>query len=497
MRLVIIGAALGLAACSSGKSSTNCRDDNDCPPGQRCGIGSLCEPVPADWGPEVGPDLGPLPEAAPELGAPMDARPADTAPGWPDQAPTPDAVAAPDLPPPDVGVPLDGLPALSCAAVIGNPCTSGGAECGSQATCLVTASGNKGVCTCACTPDDPLTPLVDEDDCPGSGTQCGDVLLSSGAQANYCFKACSPKLNANDCQGGLACDPGSGAAVGLYGLSVCAFYGCLTGADCPVVTATACNTASPTSCAAGEQCLAAVSGSTDGYCAKPGSCELVSGLCGPHSLGKSTAKVGDPCTDDTQCAGTMRCLMQIDWSTYRKKGGQSCQDDTECCSGACQLGSCTAGLCTVDFRNGYCTVEGCAFAATLTSAACPTGSTCNILYGGGMCQKTCSLSVASGCRGQTNDLLGDYECRSWDNLTLGGKQIAAAPVCDFGPRVDCAIFGASSTLDCTDLGDATNSTKMTCRGLDNSARSNAHDPTGFCLDDTASGTQLRSPLPTP
>jgi hypothetical protein len=74
-------------------------------------------------------------------------------------------------------------------------------------------------------------------------------------------------------------------------------------------------------------------------------------------------------------------------------------------------------------------------------------------------------------------------------------QISASPVCDFGVSVSCDLLGP--TLDCTDLGDATNSTKMGCRTLDNKVASNLHDPTGFCFDDTASGTQLRSPLPTP
>ena len=45
-----------------------------------------------------------------------------------------------------------------------------------------------------------------------------------------------------------------------------------------------------------------------GICVKPGKCDLTSNLCAPHSLGKPTAKIGDPCKDDTECAGNMVCL---------------------------------------------------------------------------------------------------------------------------------------------------------------------------------------------
>jgi hypothetical protein len=192
----------------------------------------------------------------------------------------------------------------------------------------------------------------------------------------------------------------------------------------------------------------------------------------------------------------MTCLMEIDWSKYRKKGGQSCSSNSECCSGSCQQGSCTTGLCTVDYRNGYCTIEGCDFAATLTQRACPTGSTCNHYYPTGLCQKTCNLSSSNQCRGNSNDLFGDYDCRAWNNLVFGSTQIAASPVCDFGTRVDCALFSGTG-LDCTVLGTVNNPTYMTCRGLDNNTKTNPYDPTGYCFDNTASGSQQRSPLPTP
>jgi len=530
----ILTLTLVLGACSSGETDRSCRDYSDCPTGQYCGPDNMCTqdckddsdcpggtcnsigkcaPHKPDGGPgpEVGPD-GTTPEGgAPDV-LPLDLQPTNEQP-VPDVWPQPDVVLAPDMPPdlavadappaPDANpvdgptIP-DGLPALPCATVMGTPCTNQGYECGSLATCLLTGEGGvKGVCTCSCAPDDPSTPLINEDSCPLVNSRCGKVALTGGTTANFCFKTCSPKLGSNDCQGGLSCDPRSGAAIGLYDVAVCMFYGCTTGADCPVTTSTTCTTTSPTSCATGETCLALTGGSTDGYCAKAGQCDLPSGLCNVHTLGQATAKVGDPCKDDTECAGNMHCLMQIDWSTYRKKGGQSCTDNSDCCSGTCQLGTCTSGLCTVDHRNGYCTISGCAFSSTLTIRACPTGSDCNHLYSSGLCQKSCSLATASDCRGNTADLLGDYECRAWNNLSLGYVQITQNPVCDFGPAIACDVFGSSSTLSCASLGEQSNPTNMTCRGLDNSIKANAKDPNGFCLDNTASGTQIRNPLPTP
>jgi hypothetical protein len=148
----------------------------------------------------------------------------------------------------------------------------------------------------------------------------------------------------------------------------------------------------------------------------------------------------------------------------------------------------------VDYRNGYCTIDGCAFASTLTGRACPTGSHCNLLWFGGLCQKACDLSQASDCRNIATDLYGDYECRAWNYLTIGGVMVSAGPVCDFGTAVDCALF-AGTTLDCSNLGDSFNTTNMACRGLDSSIKTNKHDPTGFCLDTTTSGPQFRNPLP--
>jgi hypothetical protein len=382
----------------------------------------------------------------------------------------------------------------TCASAIGRSCTTSGGECGSNATCLLTST-SKGVCTCECTLDDPAT-TPNEDTCPDlSKNICGEVALTSGATKNYCFAKCTPVLGSNSCDGSIACDPSSGAAVGLSGKTVCLYYGCDTASDCPVITSTTCTTTG-SSCALGQLCIPITSTTTDGHCAKAGVCDAASHLCATHSLGSSTAKVGDPCADDTQCGGSMFCLMPLDRSKYYKKWGQSCSSSTECCSGTCSASLCTKALCTLDYRNGYCAIPDCIFSSTLTFRACPSGSACNRLFSTGLCQKTCTLTTASSCRGSSSDYFGDYECRSWDSLTIGGTPIASSPVCDFGTGVPCDLF-QSSGLTCADVGLAPNTTQMDCRSLANAILPSGYDPTGYCLDNTASGTTIRSPMPTP
>lgn len=63
------------------------------------------------------------------------------------------------------------------------------------------------------------------------------------------------------------------------------------------------------------------------------------------------------------------------------------------------------------------------------------------------------------------------------------------PCTTFTTYFDCSYVGVG-------LGSG-NTTNMACRGLDNTLRTNKHDPTGYCLDSTASGSTIRSPLPTP
>ncbi len=135
-------------------------------------------------------------------------------------------------------------------------------------------------------------------------------------------------------------------------------------------------------------------------------------------------------------------MLEIDHAKLGyKKTGEACTTDGECCSQDCgSAGKCSPGsLCTVQAHNGYCTISGCALAKTLTIKACPAGSECNSLWtGGGYCQRSCSLAdptPSSSCRGHGADLLGDYECRAWNNYTtaagpphFGSNATSHAPV---------------------------------------------------------------------
>jgi len=380
-----------------------------------------------------------------------------------------------DGPPPKCG-PFSGT--------IGKVCTSP-TGCGAGHSCLMIYS-SAGLCTKSCIPDDPYTPTVNEDSCP-KGNVCGQI---QGAGQNYCFHECAPQLGCSECDTGISCHPSAGSYIGRRDKTVCLYGRCTTGADCRVTTGVACKTNAPT-CGAGESCQPVQNGSTDGVCSKAGVCDALSGLCAPHKLGQATAKVGDPCKGDVDCGDAMYCLMEFDESKYHKQGGVSCTDNSECCSGNCDYGTCTAGPCPIRYRNGYCTVLGCQYAATYPERACPAGSDCNIIYGGGFCQKTCSLTTASDCRGHSADLIGDYECRAWNKIQVStGKYASAGPVCDVGVFVPCKTW-FSSKQDCSIMGNAGNTTKMACRDLKNTILSNKYDANGFCLDDTASGIKTR------
>jgi hypothetical protein len=400
----------------------------------------------------------------------------------------------------------DGKAQTACdPTIIGKPCTENpGGECGENHTCLLTsdtpgvADSGKGFCTCDCTPDDGATPLVNEDNCPDlTKGICGSVSLTDGTTKDFCLKTCAPKLGASDCQSPLACDPRSGPSFGIFDKAVCAFPGCTKGEDCPVITSAVCSV-SAKNCPTGQTCLT-YAGGDDGRCTLAGKCDTASGLCADHTLGKAGAVVGGVCKDDTECAGNMKCMAEFDQAKSLGHENATCTDGSGCCSGECTAGKCTKGLCTLLYRNGYCVITGCSFAKTLTSRACPTGSDCNNLYTGGMCQKSCDPKVAADCRNNANDYLGDYECRVWSNISLGGVAASNGPVCDFGVQIPCNIF-ANSQLDCSYMGimdpPPANSTNMKCRTLDNKDTTDKYDPNGFCLDDTSSGSKMRTnPLP--
>lgn len=147
--------------------------------------------------------------------------------------------------------------------------------------------------------------------------------------------------------------------------------------------------------------------------------------------------------------------------------------------------SCAPGLCATHARNGYCTIDGCAF-SSLEAYQCPAGSGCSRLYPGGACLKECTLADATSCRGHAADRLGDYECRAWNNISVGGRAVTPSPVCDFGDSVACHTF---KNLGCDAFGDGiSNPTKMSCRDLTGKELPDPRDPLGLCLDDTASGS---------
>jgi hypothetical protein len=430
---------------------------------------------------------------------PKDSRAPDKRKVVPDLGPTPDSATA------DIKINGEAKAPVCDQTKLGLPCTKSGSECGNDVTCLLTSS-TAGVCVCqGCTAAD--TTKGTKDSCPGAATGaniCAAIDLADGTTESFCMKTCKPRLGANDCTGGLYCDPSSAGDFGLD-VAVCAYSnGCKADADCPVTTATACSV-SKADCAAPEVCAPVISGNDTGRCTRAGKCDTASGLCDKHSFGLATAKVGDPCTSDLECDSNMVCMIEVDEAKYYKKAGENCADASECCTSSCDTtGKCAPGLCTVNRRNGYCAITDCLFGASYTIKACPAGSACNGRFYTGMCQKTCDMTKPEECRGNAKDLYGDYECRRWGNLTFNGVDPAVpgnVPVCDFGTSVPCTFFKGAGTLDCAVLGSddtgKTNPTEMKCRTLDGKVTTDPYDATGFCFDTTSSGTDFRSPLPTP
>jgi hypothetical protein len=371
----------------------------------------------------------------------------------------PDGIVIPDITVPDGG--------LTCsAAIIGRLCTDS-AQC-PGGFCLHTysdSSGNQaGICTCPCVQDNPATTATNEDTCPGQPTnRCGSVTLSGGSSATVCMKTCTPTLGSSTCAAPLTCDIINGNRSGLD-VGVCIVAGCSSDSDCPVSINESCTTDGATPCTTpGSTCQALASGSTAGICTVAGVCDAASRLCtvrtSKPTLFNSNARVGDPCTSDIQCAANMTCLTE----------------------------QTPASATRPHFRNGYCTITRCNASSTLTIASCPTGSTCNSVFFGGLCQRSCTLANASSCRGHSADRFGDYECRSWDRInSRNGQPFAATPTCDWSTSVSCNAVG-----DCALFGDASNSTNMRCRdpetGIDLTQSGGQFPDNGFCLDDTPSG----------
>jgi hypothetical protein len=456
--------------CGPGNVCTfNCRTEADCQGGW-CNARGMCE-ARFDAFPTVRDASVPRIDAA-AIDAPA-SQPADAS-----------VIDGPFTP--DQTVIVDGAPAdLSetqkyCAAIIGKPCTQNGGECQPYGTCIL--YDHRGVCSCPCTADCSTTP-ENEDTCP-------DLSRNRCARINgfwqYCVQLCEPRLGVSECQGHLACHPHSGEIFNISILAACLRPRSESNADCPVTTTRACTTADPQSCPAGQTCVSVGMGATAGHCTVPGRCDPISGLCDAHTMGKASARVGDPCVADTDCAGNMTCKREIDTALYKKGAGEPCTGNSECCSGTCTHEGCSSGPCMAHYRNGYCTIEGCAHGDSLAIRACPAGSRCNHLYTPSMCQKSCRMAVADDCRGQANDRYGDYECRSYANLffNIDGSPFTSGPVCDFGLFANCERFPS-----CSALGETGNPTYMKCRGLDGTLKAN-WSPAAFCFDNTASG-----PLP--
>ncbi len=367
----------------------------------------------------------------------------------------------PTPPPLDQAIPpLDG-PGIkdgpqNCSNKTGAPCSSA-TSCCAGLSCVPIYTGAQ-ICAPSCTPDDPHTPLVNEDTCK-SNYACANVSLSGFQFA--CLPKCDPTLGKNDCETGISCDPRTNQLTFELQSAFCAGVACTSNNDCPIRSAVVCQVGGPNTCAAqgpSRYCAPDERGATSGpgHCATPGNCDLKSGLCAPHKQGKPSAKIGDPCKNDRDCGGRMRCLME-----QADASGRLVQ------------------------RNGYCTIDGCAFASTLKERSCPSNATCQLLYPGGRCFLTCDHQKAASCRGYAPDQLGDYECYAWNNLVMGGnKPIASHATCE--PALYSCDFFATSGLDCSALGLQNNPTNMRCRDPQTNAALPPGSFGGVCLDDTSS-----------
>lgn len=326
----------------------------------------------------------------------------------------------------------------------GEGCVPGSNVCkpGSPTCIIYDDKTQKGICSRECTPDDSQTPLLNEDDC-GAGKVCASFRFGNDQVFNFCVLRCEVSLTKNPCpaSSGQTCAPNSTQFSDLD-QTVCWFGACKDGKDCAVTTATTCkNDTDCASAGAGAFCQT-------GLCNLPGNCSA-GGICGPHTHGKTDAKVGASCTSDLDCPNAGFCLRERD-----------------------------------GYPNGYCTVRSCS--TGLPEFACPTGSTCHRLFYGGLCHISCDQTDASSCRGNAADKGGDYECYAWNNLTIGSGAVSDTPVCTVTTSQSCDSLGTS--LDCTSLGDQANGTNMTCRNpKTNAVLSSLRDPKGICLDDTASG----------
>ena len=362
--------------------------------------------------------------------------------------PTVDKPTAKDITPDKGGTDYAGM---------GEGCTKG-ADCkGKDLMCLtISSTKGAGVCTFNCIKDDSKTPLVNEDNCT-KGFRCAALTMNDKSVKNYCLQECTPSFTKNPCPASskVTCHPSS-TRYAQVGQAVCFYTACQNSEDCPVFGTKSCYTDNDCKTINKDAFC------SDNLCARPGNCTK-GGICGKHTgVGSTTAKVGDVCASDLDCPENGRCIpesskVSTSIGTY--------------------------------FRNGYCTVRGCMFGKVLTDFSCPAGTVCNNLYYGGYCFKACSVNSKTDCRNNPKDKGGDYECYDWTNWTISGLKVATGPICIGASTQRCNTLGTKST--CKSLGDATNSSNMSCRDrYTGKAKSNPRDPVGVCLDDTPSGAFL-------
>ena len=133
-------------------------------------------------------------------------------------------------------------------------------------------------------------------------------------------------------------------------------------------------------------------------------------------------------------------------------------------------------------RNGMCIVSGCLAGATVADYGCPAEAACYRGVSGGACFRSCDPKDAATCRGQSNDRLGDYECRPYQLLKTGGRALSDQPICDLGENLGCGTLCASLA--------SVSSTAFACRSLVDGKPLAEDSKAGLCLDQSAAG-----PLP--
>lgn len=372
---------------------------------------------------------------------------------WDTYQPIPDSYWWPDAPHwwPDAG---------GCSAEINSSCQYDSDCCGNL-LCVGLESGLR-VCSRRCTPDNPETPLTNEDNCPNNWElSCANIAGPYGGESYYCLRRCKPQLYNNPCPDGIACHPKDNQIDYDLQTSSCARPMCKDNRDCPVFLSKTCF--SDQDCPASYFCAeddsaSAFGGLAQRRCATQGLCEQASGLCRPASLAYKNGRIGDPCTDDLQCSRGMRCVFEIVDAS---------------------------GLAYA--RNGYCAIEGCVFADNIDHLRCPVGSSCQRLFPGGVCYRSCEASDASTCRGFDNDSYADYECYDWSFLYLAGLD---SPVAD-GPTCEPAIYPCdffAGWADCSIIAEPGNAQNMRCRDPFSGQTLPEGSIGGVCLDDSASGT---------